>query len=101
MKELPDPKTYPRVQDPDYEDTRKSFNNEYHRTPLNGSYSIRIKEKLHIEKWLYLRPGIKTDGVLTFVVRNFHVAQETRFRGRLKTNLLILNDKKSDFLVIE
>jgi len=31
MKELPDPKTYPRVQDPDYEDTRKSLNNEYHR----------------------------------------------------------------------
>jgi len=31
MKALPDPKTYPHVQDPDYEDTRTSLNNEYQR----------------------------------------------------------------------
>ena len=154
MKELPDPETYPRVQDPDCEDTRKSLNNEYHRwwrsllphlkplaiaelkenikleiekipegkllqlwepeiniqhpvgyevyepshiivrKPLNGSYSIRIKAKLHIEKGLPLRPGIKTDGVFTFVVRGFHVAQETRFRHLDPKNIEITHLNK-------
>ncbi len=140
MKELPDPKSYPCVQDPNYEDTRESLNNEYHRwwisllpylkplavaklkesiedeiekipeiellrlwepeinirhpvgyevcepsrimvrAPLNGSYGIRIKAKLHIEKRLPLGLDIEADEVFTFVVCNLRVAQEARFR---------------------
>ena len=147
---MPDPKTYPHVQDPDYEDTRRSLNNEYQRwwssllphlkpfvitelkariedeigkiqeikllrlwepeiniqdpvgyevyrpyrikvrAPLNGSYNIRIKAKLHIEKRLPLRVGIKTDEVFTFVVRNFHVAQEARFKHYDPKNIEII-----------
>jgi len=60
---LPDPKTYPHVQDPDYEDTRRSLNNEYHRwwgslLPHFKPFTIaELKENIkdEIEKI----PGIK------------------------------------------
>ncbi|WP_133513288.1 hypothetical protein [Candidatus Thiosymbion oneisti] len=150
-KALPDPKTYPSVRDPDYEDTRKSLNNEYQRwwsslllylkpfaiaelkesikaeiekiseikllrlwepeiniqqpvgyevyepyrikvrAPLKGSYSIRIKAKLHIKKRLPLGLDIKTDEVFTFVVRKLHVAQEARFRHLDPENIEIIH----------
>jgi len=148
---LPDPKSYPFVRDPSYEDTRQSLNREYERwwrsllphlkpfavaelkqsireeigkipeikllrlwepeidmeqpvgyevyrpyrikvrAPLQGSYRIRIKAKLHIKKRLPLRLGIKTDEVFTFVVRKLHVAQEARFRHYDPKNIEIIH----------